>query len=229
MERDDRSGLWLPERGMSVKERRELALSDDRFASLLPPISGGGAQSWVECLVASTVDGPTITAAGAVTCLPSHAVVTVPANFFFIGKVLRITMAGRMSNAVTTPGNFTIDVRSGPTSNIIVFNAGALLLSTTAHTTLPFMWRALLTCRAVGNGTTANLMGQSMLTGQPPSVTAVADASATTMNTLMGPNVTPVVGTGFDSTVANTINVFCNPSLSTASFTVHQYTLEALN
>jgi hypothetical protein len=52
--------------------------------------------------------------------------------------VLSIRAAGRVSNIVTTPGTLTLDVRIGPTSNIIVANGGAMALNTVAKANVPW-------------------------------------------------------------------------------------------
>lgn len=188
-------------------------------------------QSWQETLINSQVDGTALSAStSATSLLPGAAKVTLPPNFMSVGKLLRVTFAGRISNLVTTPGTLTIDLRMGPTSNIVVFNGAAMQLSTTAHTNVPIWGEILLTCRAIGNSTNANLMGQGRITSQALSLTAVAD-STTTPATLLAPNTAPAVGTGFDSTVAMVVDLFGTFSVNSASnsITIHQYVLESLN
>jgi|SRR6185369_10135064 len=175
--------------------------------------------------------GPTLTASTTPTSLLlGQAKATLKPGFFDRpGKAVRIDFAGQLGNIVTTPGTLTLDVRMGPTSNIVVFNGGAMQLSSTAHTTLPIMGSILLTCRAVGNGTSANLMGQGLVTAQSLSLTAVAD-STTTPATLLMPNTTPAVGTGFDSTVAMVVDLFGTFSLNNANaITLQQYWLYEVN
>lgn len=187
-------------------------------------------QTWQETLISAQVSGNTLTASTAATSLlPAAARYTLPANYMAIGKVLRIRFAGQLGNIVTTPGTLTLDVRMGPTSNIIVFNGGAMQLSSTAHTALPIMGEVMLTCRAIGGSTSANLMGQAWVASQSLSLTAVAD-STTTPAQLLAPNTTPAVGTGFDSTVPMVVDLFGTFSLNNANaITLTQYTLEALN
>lgn len=187
-------------------------------------------QTWQETLVSAQVSGTTLTGSlSATSILPAAARYTLPANFMAIGKVLRLRATGALGNIVTTPGTLTLDVRMGPTSNIIVFNGGAMQLSSTAHTALPFSLEILLTCRAIGASTTANLMGQGWILGQALSLTAVADSTTTPAHLLM-PNTTPAVGTGFDSTVPMVVDLFATFSLANANaLTLTQYTLEALN
>jgi hypothetical protein len=187
--------------------------------------------TYTEALVTMQAAGPNLTASTTPTSLLNgQAKATLKPGFFRgPGKAVLIKFAGQLGNIVTTPGTLTIDVRMGPTSNIVVFNGGAMQLSSTAHTTLPFVGEILLTCRAVGNGTSANLMGQGVMTAQALSLTAVAD-STTTPATLLLPNTTPAVGTGFDSTVAMVVDLFGTFSLNNANaIQVHQYWLYEVN
>jgi hypothetical protein len=187
------------------------------------------AYSWGEVLTVAQSAGATLTASTAATSLlPTHAVFTLPANFFDRpGKMLKIIAAGQLGNIVTTPGTLTIDVQLG--GSVVAFNGGAMQLSSTAHTTLPFWLEILLTCRAVGSGTTANLIGQGRMTAQSLSLTAVAD-STTTPATLLLPNTTPAVGTGFNSTTSQTVDLRGTFSLSNANaITLQQYSLISMN
>lgn len=183
--------------------------------------------AWGETLVTAQGAGTTLTASTAATSiLPPQAVFTLPQNFFDApGKSLLITATGQLGNIVTTPGTLTLDVFLGGAT--VAFNGGAMQLSSTAHTTLPFWLQILLTCRAVG--TTGNLMGQGTMTAQALSLTAVAD-STTTAATLLLPNTTPAVGSNFDTTLAQSVNLRGTFSLSNANaITLQQYTLTALN
>lgn len=187
-------------------------------------------QSWQETVIAMQAGGSALTSStSATSLLHGTGKYTMPAQNLYVGKVLRINFMGRLSNLVTTPGTLTLDVRMGPTSNIIVFNGGAMQMSSTAHTDVPIVGTVWLTCRAVGNGTNANFMGQGIVTSQALSLTAVAD-STTTPATLLMPNTAPVVGTGFDSTVAMVVDLFGTFSVNSASnsITIHQYFIEDL-
>lgn len=184
-------------------------------------------QSWTETLIASKIAGPNLTGSTSATSLLNvQEKLNMYAGFWYVGRVLRIRATGQLGNIVTTPGTLTLDVRMGPTSNIIVFNGGAMQLSSTAHTTLPFDLEILLTCRAVGTSTSSNLIGQGKMTAQSLSLTAVAD-STTTPATLLLPNTTPTVGTGFDYSVSMIMDLFGTFSLSNANaITVQQYLVE---
>lgn len=191
-------------------------------------------QGYSTTLATLQTDGPSLSNSttatsliGAATNVSAQAKYTLPANFFYIGKTLRIKAVMRVSNLVTTPGTLTLDVRLG---SVIVFNGGAMQLSSTAHTTLPVFVEILLTCRAVGPGTTSNLIGQGTASGLPLSLTAVAD-STTSPAGLLIPNTNPAVGTGFDSTAAQQVDLFGTFSIANAANLVQltQYTLEDIN
>ncbi len=171
-------------------------------------------------LVTMQAAGPNLTASLTSTSLLNpQAKVPLPAGFFsYIGQKL-------------TPGTLTITFNLGSTGIIIVFNGGAMQLSSTAHTTLPFYLEIDLTLRALGTGAepTANFIGQGKMISQCLSLTAVAD-STTTPATLLLPNTTPAVGTSFDSTIANVPDLVGTFSLSNANaIQVQQYELLSCN
>lgn len=216
-----------------LRYRTQKVIGYHRDGRPIYSVKGSSRQTWQETLAALQVDGPALTGTAAASLLgtatnaSAAAKFTLPANFFGpdgVGKVLRVALKGRISNIVTTPGTLTIDVRMGPTSNIIVFNGGAFSLNVVAKTNVTFICDILLTCRAVGPGTLANLMG----IGQFQSESVVGAAAGTTVAANL-PASAPAVGTGFDSTVAMVVDVFGTFSLTGNSLTVHEYTLESLN
>jgi hypothetical protein len=200
-------------------------------------VGGSTLNTWCETLNTLHGDGFSLSNSTTATSLlggtagtiaSAQAKTTLPGSGFWSeGKMLRITFAGRLSNIVTTPGTLTLDVRLGA---VIAFNGGAMQMSSTAHTTVPIFGTILLTCRTIGGGTTATLMGQATVTSQALSLTAVAD-STTTPATLPAPNTTPAVGTGFDSTASQVLDFFGTFSIANAGnlLQLHQYAVEAMN
>lgn len=184
-------------------------------------------QTWQEVLVNGSVDGPTLTAAAAASCIPTPSRIILPNNYFYIGRMLRITMAGRISCAVTTPGTARFDVRTGPSGTIICYDTGALNLNIVAKTTIPWWLQILLTCRAVGSVTATNFMGIGQFISE--AVIAAPLPSVGGNGVLNAPVGTPAVGTGFDNTAANALDVFFTQTVATGSMTVHQYLVESLN
>lgn len=169
--------------------------------------------------------GPTLSASSTPTSiLDSSAKVTVPANFMVgPGDMFKVILAGQISNIVTTPGTLTLDFRLGGT---VVFNGGAMQLSTTAHTSVPFWAEFLLTCRGIGS--TATLMGQGWIASQAVNISS-SDSSAS-HSILLIPNTAPAVGNTFDSTAAQQADVFATFSISNAAnaITLQQFVFESL-
>lgn len=194
-------------------------------------------QTWQQTLIAAQGDGTahnTSTAESAAgVILPGQAKFTFPANFFdVIGKTIRITAGGRVSNIVTTPGTLTLRFKLGPTQNIAVASTGAMQLSAVAKTNVTWYLQWLLTLRAVGASTSANFMH----TGQWASESTVGGGTGAAGQTVpIGvyqiPATAPAVGTGFDSTVANVADLTAQFSVSNAnnSIQVHQFVIESLN
>lgn len=182
------------------------------------------AQTWEETLVTAQVDGTTLTAAAAASCIPSAAKITLPNNFFYIGRMLRLFLMGRISNVVTTPGTARFDVRIG---GVIAFDTGALNLNIVAKTTVPWWLDIELTCRTIGITAATTLFGLARF--QSESVIASPLNTVGGNGSLLAPVGAPAVGTGFDSTLANTVDVFFTQTVATGSFTLHQYCLESLN
>ncbi len=207
-----------------LRYRTQKLIGYDRRGQPIYSIKGSSRQSWQESLVAAEVDGTALnTSTTPTSIIPAAARFTLPANFMDIGKTLRVTAQGRVSTF--TSGTLTLDVRMGPTSNIVVFNGGAIVMVVSV-TNKTFELTALLTCRAIGSGTSANLMGIGRFVSA-----AVGTADAANAKTVMLPDNTPAVGTGFDSTVAMITDVFATWSVSNAanSIQVHNYVLESLN
>ena len=177
-------------------------------------------------IVSSYTDGPTLTAAAAASMIPTYNVITLPSGYFMIGRQLRITASGRISCVVTTPGTARYDVRLGGT---VVADTTAISLNTTAQTNVGWYLELLLTCRAVGSGTSANLMHQGFwLSPAGLNVAAPATGPGPGGNVLPF-NAAPAVGSGFNSTSALTLDMFFTQTVATGSMTCHQYCVEQLD
>ena len=182
-----------------------------------------------EMLVALQVDGVAVTGTTPTSLFGTSvtaaaAKYTLPAGVLQIGSVLRVTAKGRISNIVTTPGTLTLDVRFG---SVIVFNGGAMQLNAVAKTNVSWIFDAMLTVRAIGSGTTANLLGIGQWTSE--SVVGSPLPSVGGSGTLLCPASAPAVGTGFDSTAAQLVDLFAAFSLTGNSIACHEYGLELMN
>lgn len=185
-------------------------------------------QGYIATLLNSIGDGAALSASvTATSLLPAIAKPTLPANYLFAGKMFRVTATGRISTVVTTPGTLTLDLRFG---SVAVFSSGAMTLNTTAQTNVNWIYEALLTVRAVGSGTSANVLGQGkFLSHAVIGSSAIGTAGAGVQ--MLPYNAAPAVGTGFDSTAANTVDLFGTWSVNSASnsITCHQFIIEDLN
>ena len=185
-------------------------------------------QGWVELLAVAPTDGPTLTnTVTATSVLVATAKPVLPAQYFDKpGKMIRIRAKGRMSTVVTTPGTFTFDIRFG---NTVVFTGGAMALNTVAQTNATFDLDISLVCRTIGSSTGGTVLGAGNFSSRvvigSPAVTAGGAGE------LLLPDTAPVVGTGFDSTFAQTIDLFGTWSVASASnsITLHQVMIESLN
>jgi hypothetical protein len=125
-----------------------------------------------------------------------------------------------LSNIVTTPGTLTLEVRHGST---VVWSSGAVGLNAAAKTNVSGRLDLLLTCQAVGAGTAAKLLGAGTLTSE-----SVVGAAAGTGLPAALPASAPAQGNGFDSTVAQTLDLFATFSIANAgnAIQVLEYALE---
>lgn len=172
-----------------------------------------------------TGDGGVLTAAAAASALPAPAKFSIPAGYWYVGRMWRLRAMGRISCAVTTPGTARFDLRFGST---VVFDTLAMSLNTVVKTNVHWMLDVLLTCRAVGASTAANLMGQG--TWESEAVLASPLPTAGGSGQFLVPfNAAPAVGGGFDSTSSQNVDLFFTQTVATGSMTLHQFLVEALN
>lgn len=185
-------------------------------------------QGWAEALSSQQVAGPTLaTFTTAASMLSPHAKHTIPADDWFIGKAFLVRGSGQVSNVVTAQPTFTFDWRLGSS---VQWSSGALLCSTTAHTTVPFWFEIMMTCRAIG--ATASMMTQGWVASRAfLDLGATADITTLGHPTLLAPETTPAVGSTFDSNASLSADMFCACSTSNAgnAITLQQYHLISLN
>lgn len=160
--------------------------------------------------------------------LPVGTLVTLPANWWYIGRAVRITVQGGIGTLVTTPGTITLQHNIGA---VAAFSTGALQLNATAHTNLPFEMVSILRCVSIGSGTSATLLGMSHVRGIMFTRTAAQIDQVNIGDSMLAPITAPAAGTGFDSTAAGTLDFFAGFSISNAANTIqiYNYIVEALN
>lgn len=177
---------------------------------------------WWGSLVTAFGDGTALSNSTTETSIiPAYCKWILEAGFFNRpGDELIIEATGRLSNIVTTPGTLTLAIKFG---SIAVWSSGAINLNTVAKTNVPWHLRVPLTCRAVGSGTSANLIGIGQF--QSESLIGSAASSAGGNTSLLVPVGAPAVGNGFDSTAAQTLDLTATFSIANAgnAITCHQF------
>jgi hypothetical protein len=186
-------------------------------------------QTWEETLYAPLADGATYTTPAAeATIFP---IFTLPANYLYPGRLLKWTVMGRLSSAITTPGTFIWKLSYSATGlgAVAVATTGAFAPDpTAAATTLPWMYEAWMICRSIGTSGTGFGWIRLELGGD------YDDASATTLKGNLDMTLGGSAGVGapatvaIDTTVARALNPTYTPSVTTASMTGHVGFLEAI-
>jgi hypothetical protein len=179
-------------------------------------------QTWQETLVTTAVDGNTLTAAATATMIPPTGLITIPPNWWYVGRMMKVTAHGRISVANPTPGAATFLVKQTAS----VFSSGAIPLNTVvAKTTVPFWLELIMTCRSIGAAATLFGYGQF----QTEAVLGSPANAAGGQSSYLVPVGTPAVGASFDSTIAQILDLHFTQTVATGSLTCHMYKVEALN
>jgi len=144
----------------------------------------------------------------------SAAIAVLPPNFWQRGSIMTFDVLFAMSWASGNTMIFSIMMGS-----LSVAVSATLKVTTTGGTTEPLFMHVDLECRAIGNGTLANLMSGGYFIGRgicPAGATAAANYTAG-MGSASWREATPAVGAGFDSvTVANSLDLQCTMGTSAA-------------
>lgn len=178
---------------------------------------------YVATLADVIADGTAVAATTTQTSLltgsASAGVCTAPANWFGNagGQHLRLFACGKISTPGATQGNPTFTFKIGS----INANVSPAFVSLASQSNITWRLYWDMTFRAVGSGTAALTLHSGEF--------HTALVSATDKMNLF-PTATPVVGTGFDSTISNTLDLQVTWSNATGGNTIliSQYTLEAL-
>lgn len=183
---------------------------------------------WWGSLLTAPADGPAVANSTAETSLLNGQDKWVLDAGFFIrpGDELMLEAAGRLSCIVTTPGTLTLRLKFG---SVAVWDSGAINLNVVAKTNVPWRLEVPLTCRAVGSGTAANLLGVGRFQSEALVGSPLPSAGGNT--SLLVPVGAPAAGTGFDSSAAQIVDLTAQFSIANAgnSITRHQFRLISPN
>jgi hypothetical protein len=193
-------------------------------------------QTWVQGLTTAQGSGVVLSNGTAATSLlPSAARFVLPANYFNPGSMLILKANGVISTAAGSAGNLTLAVNFGTiASPITVFTGGSMNLAVAGGTAtlLNQTWdmEMMLTCRQIGTTTSSNVIGAGRFDCRNL-LGATATGTSGGIGTAMMPDTAPAVGTGFDSTTTNTVDLTAAFSVANAnnSITLYQYILKSMN
>ena len=164
-------------------------------------------------LISQQSQGTALTASVVQTSILNPAAIyTLPAGQIDgAGTVLELNASGQISTVVTTPGTLTLSWMFGA----IVIAQALVNLNIVAKTNVPWTLQWKASCRSIGNGTVATMIHQGWFMSEAVIGTALPTVGST--GVAMLPNTAPVVGTGFNSTIAMTVDLQAQWSLSNAN------------
>lgn len=159
--------------------------------------------------------GSAITAASSTEMIPAVGRwAWSPQPLIKVGDIFGFRAWGKISCVVTTPGTARFDLRIGST---VIADSGALNLNVVAKTNVPWWLDFEGFVSAIGSGTSATITGLFRFTSE-----AVVGAPANTAGgngTLLAPVGGAVAGSGFDSTITNTVTANFTQTVATGSMT----------
>lgn len=176
--------------------------------------------SWCQTLITAQVAGTAVTAAARTTALPPAARFSFPPNLLKVGDTFTVKASGIISCVVTTPGTARFDIAFG---SAVVWDSTAINLNIIAKTNVPWFLDVDMTVRSIGASTSATIIGQGRWTSEAGIASAAPAAGG--VATFNVPPTTIAVGTGFDSTASNFIDLFFTQTVVTGSMTLQQYKL----
>jgi hypothetical protein len=231
MKKNERTGLYMPERqlGMSLKEQRELflpyidTLTKVQYDRMFPSISGSSqlTGTWSEIIYANRVSftaKASFTTEIAINDTTAEAEAKIPADFFLPGaqfpKVLHLNAKGIISSTATP--TYTFSIRLGAAASItavIVLGTAALTTASGAATQLwsldgDVIVRTLGTTGASATGNGIGLLESPAGLATPFAAVAYGGAAQ------------PGTFSTLDPTIANFVNFNVACSASSASNTI---------
>lgn len=143
----------------------------------------------------------------------SQAIQPIWPNALILGSYIRVDFSASVSWA--TGNTMAPQIKLG---SIVVWQGDTLKVTTTGGTLIGVKGHVELQVRSVGTGTLATVAGEGDILGRmivPPGATPGADYSAGSGSSVLSSTI--AAGTGFDSTVQNTLDFFLAMGTSAAA------------
>lgn len=174
-------------------------------------------------IIGAAVDGTAVAnSAAETTLLPAAAKYTFPKNFWdYVGRDLHIYAAGRISTLNGAGvGTLTLRVKFGA---IVLLNGGAINLNQTAQVNATWELMARLRLRAIG--TNGNMIGVGRWTSR--AIVGGPAAAAGGVESILLPNTAPAVGSNFDTTAEQQLDLTGQFSVADANNSIQLHDFEA--
>ena len=139
---------------------------------------------------------------------------TLGAGLLRPGKVIAFEFSGRISTVVTTPGTLALALRFG---SVDAFASGSMTLNTTAQTNVHWVLRGELVCRATGTSTSTTLFPKGCVFTSHAVIGSAAPTAGTAGTHILPYNSAPAVGSGFDFSVSQLLDLLATWSVANAS------------
>jgi hypothetical protein len=181
-------------------------------------------QSWRECLLATiAADTPVTTPASETALSPGFV---FPANYFYPGRVIKMTMWG-MQSTTTTPGTYIVKLRAGVggiTGTTLATSGTYAPDPTGASTSVTTYIEFYTTIRASGTAAATLTCGRMWLND-------IDDATVATLKAALDMHTIPPSApsaVNLDTTATNTWSATLTPSVTTGTYTNLMTIIEAL-
>lgn len=188
--------------------------------------------SYSSILIAAQGDGSALAnSTTATSLLPAAAKTKIwPCFFRNQEKAFHVIAQGRISTLVTTPGTLALQLRfiDSAATSVTVFDGAAMTLNIVAKTNVPWILEIWGTSRVVGSA--AQLFGFGRFTSEAV-IGAAAPAAGGATSHMLPYNTAPAVGTAFDATLENRVDLFGTWSVANASNSIqlHNFLFTSLN
>lgn len=219
---------WHPD----LDVERELAtapeyiLANLRKAAIDPhnsPRASGA--TWMETVNSAPADGAAVTGVSTETIMvPNFVWPNSGPQALYVGKQVKWTLWGRISNAVTTPGTVIFRERWGGVAGTLLVTSKTIQPVIIVQTNVAGWLTMEMTCRSIGATGSVFAMGMSFLSNQGA---VVSPSTSTPIPPTVWPDAPAAVT--IDTTAASALTPTIQFSVTTAAWTTHLARLESLN
>lgn len=180
-------------------------------------------QFWSETIAWATSSGATVNSASETVLFPN---ITIPANYFQDGRLIRIRAIGQWTTTASTPTQI-FAIRFGGVAGTVLCKTAAI---TTVASTTAAVWDLDIVIQTRTNGTTGTVMANGvarMHAGVAPTIASATGAAAVTPMTAGGV-ITPAAVT-IDATADTALSITSLSSTTALTLIGLNYSLESLN